>query len=62
MKTDRAVVAADAAQPADDVGDVAAEHAPVVVQLVDHDVPQVLEQLDHLVWWAASRCGACPGW
>ena len=36
---------ADAPQPPQDVGEVAAEHAAVGVQLVDHDVAQVLEQL-----------------
>ena len=41
----RSVVAADALQPAQDVRQVAAEHAAVGVQLVDHDEPQVLEQL-----------------
>ena len=43
-----AVVAADAPQAADDVGDVAAEQAAVGVQLVDDDVLQVLEQLEPL--------------
>ena len=43
-----AVEAADAPQAADDVGDVAAEHAAVGVQLVDDDVLQVLEQLEPL--------------
>ena len=43
-----AVVRADPQQPAQDVGDVAAEHAPVGVQLVDDDVAQLLEQLEPL--------------
>ena len=43
-----AVEAADAAQAADDVGDVAAEDAAVLVQLVDDDVAQVLEELHPL--------------
>ena len=44
----RPVVGADPAQPADDVGDVAAEQPPVRVELVDDDVAQVLEQLEPL--------------
>ncbi len=43
-----AVVGADAEQPAEDVGDVAAEHAAIGVQLVDHDVAELLEQLEPL--------------
>ena len=39
---------ADAKQPAKHVGDVAAEHAAVGVQLVDHDVAELLEQLEPL--------------
>ena len=39
---------ADPQQPAQDVGDVAAEHAAVRVQLVDDDVAQLLEQLEPL--------------
>jgi hypothetical protein len=38
-----AVVGADPQQPAQDVGDVPAEHAPVGVQLVDDDVAELLE-------------------
>ena len=41
----RSVVPADALQPAQDVRQVAAEHAAIRVQLVDHDEAQVLEQL-----------------
>ena len=41
----RPVVPADAPQPAQDVGQMAAEHAAIRVQLVDDDVAQVLEQL-----------------
>ena len=41
----RAVVPAHAAQPAQHVGEMAAEHAAIGVQLVDHHVAQVLEQL-----------------
>ena len=44
----RAVVGADPPQPADEVGDVAAEEAAVRVQLVDDDELQVLEQLEPL--------------
>ena len=44
----RAVVGADPPQPADDVGDVAAEDAAVRVQLVDDDELQVLEELEPL--------------
>ena len=40
-----AVVAADALEPAQDVGEMAAEDAPVRVQLVDHHVAEVLEEL-----------------
>ena len=43
-----AVVGADPEQPAQDVGDVAAEHAAVGVQLVDDDVAELLEQLEPL--------------
>ena len=43
-----AVVGADPPQPADDVGDVAAEEPAVRVQLVDDDVLQVLEELEPL--------------
>ena len=41
----RTVVPADPAQPAQDVRQVAAEHAAIGVQLVDDDVAQVFEQL-----------------
>ena len=44
----RAVVGADPEQPAQDVGDMAAEHAAVGVQLVDDDDPELLEQLEPL--------------
>ena len=40
-----AVVLADAPQPAQHVGEVAAEHAAIRVQLVDDHEPEVLEQL-----------------
>jgi hypothetical protein len=40
-----AVVRADALEPADHVGHVAAEHPAVGVQLVDHHVAQVLEEV-----------------
>ena len=43
-----AVVAAQPEQPAQDVRDVAAEHAPVGVQLVDDDHPDLLEELEPL--------------
>ena len=43
-----AVVGADPQQPAQDVGDVAAEDAAVGVQLVDDDDPELLEQLEPL--------------
>ena len=43
-----AVVRADPQQPAQDVGDVAAEHAAVRVQLVDDDELELLEQLEPL--------------
>ncbi len=43
-----AVVGADPQKPAQDVGHVAAEHAPVRVELVDHDHLQLLEQLEPL--------------
>ncbi len=39
---------ADPEQPAEDVGDVAAEEAPVSVQLVDDDDPELLEELEPL--------------
>jgi hypothetical protein len=39
-----AVERADAAQPAEHVGDVGAEHAAVVVALVDDDVAQGTEE------------------
>ena len=35
-------------QPPQDVGDVAAEHAPVRVELVDDDHPDLLEELEPL--------------
>ena len=44
----RAVVGADPQQPAQDVGDVAAEHAAIRVQLVDDDDLELLEQLEPL--------------
>ena len=44
----RAVVSAQAEQPAQDVRDVAAEHAAVGVQLVDDDDPDLLEELEPL--------------
>jgi len=40
-----AVERADALEPADHVGDVAAEHAAVGMDLIDHHVAQVLEEL-----------------
>ena len=43
-----AVVGADAQEATKDVGDVAAEDAAVGVQLVDHDVAELLEQLEPL--------------
>ena len=43
-----AVVGAQPQEPAQDVGDVAAEDAAVRVQLVDDDDPQLLEQLEPL--------------
>ena len=43
-----AVVRADPEQPAEDVGDVPAEHATIGVQLVDDDVAQLFEQLEPL--------------
>ena len=44
----RAVVRADPLQPPHDVGEVAAEDAPVGVKLVDHDVAEVLEEVQPL--------------
>jgi len=44
----RAVERADPPQPAEDVRDVAAEDAAIRVQLVEHDVLEVLEQLHPL--------------
>ena len=44
----RAVVGAQPEQPPQDVGDVAAEHPAVGVQLVDDDHPELLEQLEPL--------------
>ncbi len=44
----RAVVGTDAQQPAQDVGDVAAEDAPVGVRLVDDDEAKLLEELEPL--------------
>ena len=38
-----AVVGADPQEPAKDVGDMAAEHATIGVQLVDDDVAELLE-------------------
>ena len=47
-----AVVGADPQQPAQDVGDVAAEHAAVRVELVDDDVARSCSNSwNHLVWW-----------
>jgi hypothetical protein len=43
-----AVMRTDAQQPAQDVGDVAPEHAAVRVQLVDDDELELLEQLEPL--------------
>ncbi len=43
-----AVVRAQAQEPPQDVGDVAAEHAPVHVELVHDDHPELLEQLEPL--------------
>ena len=43
-----AVEPAQAKKPADDVGQVGAEHAAIGVNLVDNDVAQVLKQLDPL--------------
>ena len=40
----RAVKARDAAQSAQHVGQVAAEHAAIGVQLIQHDVAQILKQ------------------
>ena len=58
-----AVVPRDAAQAPKDVGDVAAEHAAVGVQLVDNDVLEPAEQVGPLdvVGQDAPR-GACRGW
>ena len=59
----RAVVLAQPQQPAEDVGDVAAEDAAVGVRLVDDDVAQLLEQLEPLGVMRQDRAsGACPGW
>ena len=44
----RAVELAQPPQPPEDVGHVRAEHAAQAVQLVDHDVAEVLEQLHPL--------------
>ena len=44
----RTVVGADPQQTAENVGDVAAEQAAVCVKLVDHDDPQLFEQLEPL--------------
>ena len=41
----RAVVLADPPQPAQHIGQVAAEHSAIGMELVDHDVAKVLEQL-----------------
>ena len=41
----RSVVLADAPHPPQDVGQVAAKYAAIRVQLVDHDIPEVLEEL-----------------
>ncbi len=41
----RAVVPADAAEPPEHVAEVAAEDAPIRVELVDDHVPEILEQL-----------------
>ena len=43
-----AVVVAQAQQAPEDIGHVAAEHPAVRVQLIDHDHPQLLEQLEPL--------------
>lgn len=40
-----AVKRADALEPAQHIGDVAAEHAAIGVDLVDHHIAQVLEEL-----------------
>ena len=39
---------ADPQQPADHVGEVRAEHAPVVMEFVEDDVPEVLEEAEPL--------------
>ena len=58
-----AVVRADAAQPAQDVRDVRAEHAAVVVALVDHHVAQPAEQpRPPSVAPEGSSSAACRGW
>jgi hypothetical protein len=44
-------VGADPEQPAQHVGDVAAEHAAVRVQLVDDDELSCSNSWNHLVWW-----------
>ena len=44
----RAVVAADAREPSQHVGEVAAEDAAIRVQLVDHDVAEILEEVHPL--------------
>jgi hypothetical protein len=44
----RAVVSADAHEAPQDVGDVAAEDAPVRVRLVDDEVTELLEELEPL--------------
>ena len=46
-----AVVGADPEQPAQDVGDVAAEDAAVRVQLVDDDDRSCSKSWNHFVWW-----------
>ena len=60
---DDAVVLAQAAQAAEQVADVGAEHAAQHVQLVDHDVAQPHEERGPLlVVGQQRRSAASRGW
>ena len=57
----RTVVTGDAPEPPEHVAQMTAEHAAIGVQLVDHDVAQVLEQLRPArMMRQDARRGACP--
>ena len=58
-----AVVRAEAQEPPQDVGDMAAEDPAIGMRLVDDDEAELLEELVPLgVVRQDARRGACPGW